>query len=498
LLIFIIWRPSMRPKNLLWLAALLGSALLSACGGGTSDPNPAPVAKAPEESRPHDTRTFTTTPATTFAAMATATGDVTNVATTSRWAGVLGGASYRVEVPATWNGKLVMYAHGFAGTGPALGVQNPSIRRYLIDNGYAWAASSYSKNYYDVRVGVEDTNALALEFNKIAAANSRTLAAPTKYYITGVSMGGHITGAAIEAEAAATANNKVAYSGAVPMCGVMGDTELFNTFAAMQLAAQAVAGLPSYPTNKWSEISGQVTTALFSTFTAAQITPTALGLKYANVLQNLTGGPRPLFDFGLTAGRSFPSAYGTFGSDGTLDGVLTKNILDTNSITYTVTGDATATAALNASIPKLTAATDANRLRTDGLRWIPKINGEFKIPVVSIHTLGDLFVPFNMQQVYQKRVAAKGNSNFLVQRAIRGVTHCDFTVAEQVDAFDAMIKWERDGVKPAGDDVVTAATVAAPTYGCTHTKNTLGPDDAGSGAAAFRPTVAAVAACPAP
>ncbi len=488
----------MRSNALLFFTVLLGSAFLTACGGGDSTLASTPTPVAPEESRPHDTRTFTATATSTFAAMATATGDTSDVASTSRWAGVLGGAAYRVEVPVGWNGKLVMYAHGFAGTGPALGVNNPSIRRYLINNGYAWAASSYSKNYYDVRAGVEDTNALALEFNKIAAANSRPLAAPSKYYITGHSMGGHITGAAIEAEAATTANNKVAYNGAVPMCGVMGDTELFNTFAAMQLAAQAVAGLPSYPTNKWPEISGQVNSALFSTFNAAQITPTALGAKYANVLQNLTGGPRPLFDFGLANGRSFQSAYGTFGSDGTLDGVLTKNILDTNSITYTVTGDATSTAALNASIPKLTSAPDANRLRTDGLRWVPKINGEFKIPVVSIHTLGDLFVPFNMQQVYQKRTAAKGNSTWLVQRAIRGVTHCDFTVAEQVDAFDAMIRWERDGVKPAGDDVVTPATVAAPTYGCTHTKNTLGPDDVGTGAAAFRPTVAAIAACPAP
>jgi hypothetical protein len=42
-----------------------------------------------------------------------------------------------------------------------------------------------------------------------------------------------------------------------------------------------------------------------------------------------------------------------------------------------------------------------NRLRTDGLRWIPKANGEFRIPVVSIRTLGDLFVPFSMEQVYQ-------------------------------------------------------------------------------------------------
>lgn len=484
----------MRPKNLIWLGVLLGSALLVACGGGGDSAAPAkPVAA--EEARPHDTRVFTTTSTTTFAPMAAAAGDAIDVSTTSRWAGVLGGAGYRVEVPATWNGKLVMYAHGFAGTGAALTVQNPGIRRFLLNNGYAWAASSYSKNYYDVRAGVEDTNALALEFSKIAASNSRPLAAPSKIYITGVSMGGHITGAAIEAEAAATAKNKVAYNGAVPMCGVMGDTELFNTFAAMQLSAQAIAGVPSYPTNKWSEISGLVTSSLFSTFTAAQITPTAVGVKYVNVLQNLTGGPRPMFDFGLSFGRSFQSAYGALGGDGTLDGVLTKNILDTNSITYTITGDAAGSTALNALIPRLSAAADANRLRTDGLRWVPVINGEYKIPVVSIHTLGDLFVPFNMQQVYQKRTAAKGNSNWLVQRAIRGVTHCDFTVAEQVDAFDAMIKWERDGIKPAGDDVVTSATVAAPTYGCTFTKNTLGPDDSG-GAAAFRPTVAALAACP--
>lgn len=486
----------MHHKMLLSIAALLGSAFLVGCGSN-ADSTVAATPAAPEESRPHDTRTFTATATSTFAPIAVAPGDAIDVASTSRWAGVLGGAAYRVEVPANWNGKLVMYAHGFAGTGAALAVNNPPIRRYLINNGYAWAASSYSKNYYDVRAGVEDTNALALEFNRIAQNNARTLPAPTKYYITGHSMGGHVTGAAIEAEAAATAKNKVAYHGAVPMCGVMGDTELFNTFAAMQLSAQAIAGLPSYPTNKWSEISGVVTNSLFSTFTAAQITPTALGAKYANVLQNLTGGPRPMFDFGLGFGRSFPSAYGVFGSDGTLDGVLTKNILDTNSITYTITGDAAGSAALNAAIPKLTAATDANRLRTDGLRWVPKINGEFKIPVVSIHTLGDLFVPFSMQQVYQKRALAKGNGGWLVQRAIRGVSHCDFTVAEQVDAFDSMIKWERDGIKPAGDDVVTAATVAAPSYGCSHTKNTLGADDAGSAASAFRPTVAALAACPA-
>ena len=470
--------------------ALASTAFLAACGGSDDPP-------APEETRAQDTRTFTAdATATTFPAMAAAAGDVTVMGTTSRWAGVLGGAGYHVEVPPTWNGKLVMYAHGYAGTGTAVGVQDPLIRRYLIQQGYAWAASSYAKNYYDVRAGVEDTNALALEFTKIAAANGRALAAPTKTYITGVSMGGHITAAAIEDEAAATAVHKVNYAGAVPMCGVVGDTELFNQFAAMQVTAQALAGLPAYPTDKFADIRTLVTNTLFTTFPSA---PTAAGAKYLSVLQNITGGPRPMFNLGLAFGGSFASAYGTFGSDGTVTGILNKNVLDTAAYTYTIDGDVAGSTALNASAVKLTAAMDANRLRRDGLRWIPKINGEFKIPVVSIHTLGDLFVPFSMEQTYQKRTAAKGNSTWLVQRAIRGVSHCDFTVAEASTAFDDMIKWERDGIKPAGDDVVTPATVAAAAYGCTHTKNTFGPDDSAGFVVALRTAaLASSPACPAP
>ena len=103
-------------------------------------------------------------------------------------------------------------------------VTTPSaLRAYLIANGFAWAASSYSKNYYDVRVGVEDTNALANEFTKIAAARGRTLAAPTKTYLVGHSMGGHITAAAIETETATYAKNKVNYDGAIAFLKFMTD-----------------------------------------------------------------------------------------------------------------------------------------------------------------------------------------------------------------------------------------------------------------------------------
>lgn len=467
--------------------AAITAAVLTACGGGGDD---APEA---EETRAHDARaSFVAVPANAypdFEAGANGRASFTALAgtDTDRWTGTLGGAAYRVEVPRNWNGKLVMYAHGYAGTGDNLAVQTPSaLRRYLIDNGYAWAASSYSKNFYDVRAGVEDTNALANAFVDIARSNGRTLAAPTKTFITGHSMGGHIAAAAVEAEAIAEANNVVQYAGAVPMCGVTGDMALFDTFTALQVAAQAVAGVPGYPLDRWTEIDDLVNDRLWTTAPGAwspttPIVPTAVeGERYVSIVKNLTGGERPLFRLALQRGGSFPSAYGTFGGDGMVNGILNKPGVDTTGFTYRIDGDAAASTAVNAAALKVTEDPEANRLRRDGLRWVPQVNGNFSVPVVAIHTVGDLFVPFSMIQAYRQRAEAEGSGGKLVTRAIRGISHCDFTVSEQVEAFDAMIQWEAGGARPAGDDVLTPATVAAPTYGCRFTREAVPGTDSNS------------------
>jgi hypothetical protein len=226
--------------------------------------------------------------------------------------------------------------------------------------------------------------------------------------------------------------------------------------------------------------------------------PTAVeGERFVSIVKNLTGGERPLFRLALQRGGAFASSYGTFGSDGTVNGILTKPGVDTNALRYTIDGDATTTAAINAAALKVTRDPEANRLRGDGLRWVPQVNGQFSVPVVAIHTIGDLFVPFNMIQAYRQRANAAGNGDKLVTRAIRGISHCDFTVSEQAEAFDAMVKWEGGGAKPAGDDVVTAATVAAPTYGCTFTRPAVQGTDSGT-TVALRGLIAATGgSCPA-
>src|SRR6266849_4127505 len=102
------------------------------------------------------------------------------------------GGLYRIEIPESWNGELVLYAHGYVANagqnGTMLRVGNHSIREHLIKEGFAWAASSYRCNGYVPGQGLVDTMALTDLFTKTTGGR-----APQRTYLTGVSMGGHVT-----------------------------------------------------------------------------------------------------------------------------------------------------------------------------------------------------------------------------------------------------------------------------------------------------------------
>ena len=194
--------------------------------------------------------------------------------------GVLDGAGYRIEVPANWNGELVMWAHGFAGWGAELTVSNPPFRQWLVTNGYAWAASSYGKNGYVVSQGVEDTYKLAQWFT----ANVGT---PSRVFMTGGSMGGHVTAVSLERHAGY-------YAGALPACGVLGDKELFDFFLDVSLGAQTVTGITTsypFPDNWQSDVVPQIKAALAA--------DPARAARFANLVKYRSGGDRPLFDVAL-------------------------------------------------------------------------------------------------------------------------------------------------------------------------------------------------------
>lgn len=374
---------------------------------------------------------------------------------TAIW-GIRGGAGYRIEVPDDWNGDLVLYAHGYRGDGPALTVGNPSIRDHLISEGYAWAASSYSKNGYVPGQGAKDTHALIAEF-------TGRVANPDRVFITGHSMGGHVTGVAIE-------QWPEAFDGAVPMCGVMGDSALFDYFQDLYLLAEHFAGneiaIPTpdsyYGSGGWLATAGALGLP-------GPLTPA--GEQFQDAVEQLTGGTRPVFETAWPTlyGATFPFVFGVAATGperGNLDTV------------YQLDGDPALDAdeqALNAAIPRIAAEPQfrhANGLgRSPGTENdSPRIEGTMSVPVISLHTLGELFVPFHMEQIYAERAAANGNADLLVTRAIRDVGHCFFSEAEQVRAFDDMVNWVDTGVRPGGDDVLDPAAVADPAFGCAYTE----------------------------
>jgi pimeloyl-ACP methyl ester carboxylesterase len=384
-----------------------------------------------------------------------------------RYWGVHIGAGYRIEVPANWNGDLVIWAHGFRGSGLELTVDNHPLRAFLIANGYAWAASSYSRNDYDVATGVQDTHALLQRFNGIVAK-------PDRAYLTGVSMGGHITAASIE-------QYPKAYDGALPACGVLGDYELFDYFLDFNLAAQQLGtGSSTYPVDPLAYAGVTVPTikANLEAFPGGwPIVLNADGTNLKNLTELRSGGDRPNFDEAWFFWNTFPdfaTGPGNFLFDlGIGDGTLPRapgNAVENIDVVYQFDTDPALTAdeqALNDSI--LRVAADPQARKPNGLAQVPTLSGDIEVPVLTLHNLGDLFVPVHNEIVYAERVAAQGNSDLLVQRAIRGVNHCGFTGIELITAFVDLVGWVEYGVKPAGDDWLDPAAVAAPDFGCAFT-----------------------------
>jgi pimeloyl-ACP methyl ester carboxylesterase len=372
---------------------------------------------------------------------------------TRRYWGIHNGAGYRIEVPDNWNGDLVLYAHGFRGTGLELTVSNPRIRQYLVTHGFAWAATSYSKNGYDVRQGVKDTHALGERFNGIVGN-------PRRAYLTGHSMGGHITGVAIE-------QYPQAYAGAMPMCGVMGDNELFDYFLDFNLVAQALASVQAqfpFPSDYQTAVVPGVKAALSGPGPGYPLTLNAQGTMLRGVTQNISGGTRPGFATSFTVWGNFLFTVGVTGGD---IGVARGNVQDNSNTVYQIDADPALSAdetALNAAV--LRVSMDPQGRHPNGLANIPRISGRLSIPVVSIHTIGDLFVPLSMEQIYARRVAAEGASDRLVSRVIRDHNHCGFAVQEEAAAFADLVNWVEGGGKPAGDDILTPASVADPKFGC--------------------------------
>jgi pimeloyl-ACP methyl ester carboxylesterase len=370
--------------------------------------------------------------------------------------GLNGAASYQIEVPDTWNGEVVYFAHGFRGNTADLTVSMPPIRDYLIQHGYAWAASSYSTNGYDPGSGARDTYALRDVFTQKVGAAKRS-------YIYGQSMGGHVVALSLE-------QYPTAYDGALSECGVMSGHEVLDYLLSWGALAGYFGGTNLFAsstdvTTLLSELKNDLPRVLGS-----PVNPTAKGKAFADAIEQLTGGPRPFFREGFLV--NYQLNFGLL-LQAVAQPQISNAVAENQDTTYTLSeSDGVSADELNRDIPRII----ANPIYRDPATFpeFAPLTGKIQRPVLTLHGTGDLFVPIGLEQSYRRIVDAAGAGDLLVQRAIRRAGHCSFSQDERTTAFADLVKWVDGGQKPAGDNLLGDLTDAGRTF-----TNPLLPDDPG-------------------
>jgi pimeloyl-ACP methyl ester carboxylesterase len=361
--------------------------------------------------------------------------------------GKLDKAVYEIEVPNKWNGSLVLYAHGFAGFGTEVSVQQPpaAMRVSLIDQGYAWAASSYSENGYTPGIGADDTLALKRKFEQ-------DIGKPKFTYIAGASMGGNVAVLLME-------QYPNEFDGGFSMCGAVDGEGIIDYLTSWTAVAEFLSGISFTAPENASNLGTILLTQLPKTFGPPDA-PTQKGQQFASVVRNLTGGPRPFFLEGFK--EQYVVNFGLVISDPqrkTLAAAAATNV----GVTYSVDQSLALTnEALNAGVRRYAADPALRNAAThpDAV----ETSGKISKPLLTIHGLGDLFVPISQEQAYRAKVDAAGDGDFLVQRAIRSAGHCKFSDAEIKAGFADLVGWVEQGKKPAGDNITGDLSDAGRTF----------------------------------
>ncbi|HLJ80585.1 MAG TPA: prolyl oligopeptidase family serine peptidase, partial [Ktedonobacterales bacterium] len=146
--------------------------------------------------------------------------------------GTLDNAAYVIDVPANWNGTLVLYSHGYVAPGspnPAQDAGDPLTKAFLLSQGYALAGSAYSQTGWAIQQAFQDQMDLVNLFDQ-------TVGQPTRTIAWGHSLGGIITAGLVQ-----LFPNR--FNAALPMCGVVsGGVATWNVALDSQFAFATLLG----------------------------------------------------------------------------------------------------------------------------------------------------------------------------------------------------------------------------------------------------------------
>lgn len=348
------------------------------------------------------------------------------------------GSLYVMDVPPSWNGTLVLYAHGIVQADEP--VARPStqdgydtLRDALLAARYAVASSSFSSNGWSLADAVQRTHQLGKLF-------ASKFGQPQQILLAGHSMGGLAIVKLAE-------KYPGQYAGALPMCaplggalaeiGYAGDARVTFDYYFPGILPGTVFDVPPE-----AESFG-MGTPLFGLVYATLTNPANQG-KFLQWVQAArlpfsTDPQKMVSEMGNSAFYvlGFQLRY----TNDLIERVNGKIPYDNSTTHYVVapTEDPATnvflTAALNDGVERLTA--DAAALNYYERNYQP--TGDISFPVVTLHTTRDPAVPFWHETLYAKSVADAGASDWLTQIPVDAWGHCAFAPTDILGAFNQLV-----------------------------------------------------------
>ncbi|MBR7833322.1 alpha/beta hydrolase [Actinospica durhamensis] len=405
------------------------------------------------------TRIFSTVVSACALACAGATGaqaaSASDTATTGYSGTLADSAQWIAQVPANWNGTVVLFSHGF---GPLAAQDAPSAGSavQLLAQGYALVGSSYDENgsWWALDTAAAD------QFQTLDAFLQASGLRPHRTLAVGVSMGGLIN-SLIDQQA----NGRV--QGAVTFCGlVAGGTDLndfqlnaeyamtellpgasgvrIRDYASMADGSAAGTQLSDAVTAAQSTAAGRARVALAaallneSDWTTSATPPAAQDYAGQEVQeeQMLTSGQLPFIESGR-----YMISLAEGGDSGSNIGVDYGALIRASPYYAQIKALYRASGLdLDADLATLdhheTYASEGDSLART--RATSDNTGRLQVPELDVHTVSDQLAPVQFEATYAQRVARAGDSGLLRQTYVNAVGHCDFTDADYVAAIDAM------------------------------------------------------------
>jgi hypothetical protein len=366
------------------------------------------------------------------------------------------GSAYVIDVPADWNGTVLLYSHGYVPDGapnPAHNAPSDAVRTALLDAGYAQIGSSYPDTGWVLEQALPAQLATLAEFRARFGRPERTVA-------WGTSLGGMITTGLAE-------RHGHRFAGTLSMCGLQqgGVANWNNTLDPLfvirtLLAPGSTAPLVRLPDQDTAFASiAELTAAL----DAAQATPAGRArIALAAAVHNIPAWTDPSQpepapgDHDTAQLNQFAVLHGTIfvglswrqeaeqhagGNMSWNTGVNYGRLLARSSIAAEVKAlYRRAGLSLRDDLATLAAAP---RIAADptAVRYMARhvsFGGRLARPMLAIHTTGDPLVPVQVQDAYGDAVRAAGDSRLLRQAYVHRGGHCTFTTGEMLAALSTL------------------------------------------------------------